>query len=150
MKNPISEQFIEVAPGGIYTLVVPTGIMHRANLLSNMSGGLVDISANLTAGTEFSVSRIPDPIRNMGVNQLRVVVWKHLTTAGTPSQSVWYLAGDSKRQFRKHQRWAAEFQRATPAQLGGDDFKRDVITKVRGGFNSGMRSVDDKFVIKNG
>jgi len=147
-----NSQYVNVAADGQYKIVVPTGNMHRAMLLhaGGMGGGLVDISSNKTAGTETNITRVPDFLKSMGVKGITIIPWKLLPTAGTASQSIWYLCGDSKKQFRKHQVWGSEFQQATAAQLGGDDFKKDVVFKVRGGFNSGFRAVDDKYVIKNG
>lgn len=148
MVNPRSGQYVDVIGNGAMKLVVPVGLEARALLLTT-PGTMNYVSQNSSAGTQSSMIRTPDGMQRLGVGSLQVVVWNKLSTAATASQSVWYLAGDSTKQFRKHQQWATEFMRASQPQLGGDDFKRDVILSVRGGFRAGFRAVDDKYVIMN-
>ena len=143
-------QYIDVLNGKPLKIVVPFGLEQRATLLS-APGAMAQIDKNASAGTESAFVRVPDYIKNLlqGQPVIQVVVWSKLPTTATASQSTWYLCGDTTQQFRKHQRWPVEFSRANQAQLGGEDFKRDVILSVRGGFNAGFRAVDDKFVIQN-
>lgn len=150
MKNR-NAQFIDVFGGGAMKVIVPFGIEQRANILTAL-GGAIQIGKGLAdpaVGVESSFVRVPDGIRKMGVSSVEVITWSKLDTAGTATQSTWYLAGESTQQFKLHRRWDVEFSRATPAQLGGEDFNRDVLLKARAGFNSGVRSVDDKYVIQN-
>jgi hypothetical protein len=146
MVNPRSGQYIEAIGNSIW-VVVPIALEQRARLLTAVGNGALTV---LGASTDSITTRAPDPIRQLGVQTVNVMVWNKLPETGTLSQSTWYVAGGMvKRQFRKHRRWDPEFTRASVAQLGGDDFKRDVITAVRAGFNAGFRSVDDKYVIQN-
>jgi hypothetical protein len=143
-------QYIETV-GGTITIVVPFGLEQRAGLLTAIgAGALTVISNNRAADTTESIeTRAPNPIQQLGVQTVKMVMWNKLTTANTPEQSTWYTVGSMvTNQFWKHQRWATEFSRATQAQLGGDDFKRDIVLSVRGGFNAGFRAVDDKYVIQ--
>jgi hypothetical protein len=147
MKN-FAGQFIDVIGGKPLKLVVPFSLEQRARLLA-APGAIAQIDRNAAAGTESAFVRVPNFIQNLGPSILQIVVWDKLDNAATSKESTWYLAGDSTQMFRKHQRWAVEFSRATQAQLGGEDFKRDVILSVRGGFNAGFRAVDDKYVIQS-
>jgi hypothetical protein len=146
MTNTVGQK-IDVLNGAPLRLIVPIDIEQRARFLVAPGTG-AEIRANLAAGTEYSITHVPQQIESMGVPQgIQVLMWPHLD--GNGSSSTWYLAGNSPMQFRKHQVWAPEFMRATQAQLGGDDFRRDVLLAVRAGFFSGFRAVDDKYVIKN-
>lgn len=148
MTNPRNSQIIE-AVGNSITVVVPTGLEQRARMLTAFGGGALTVmNSNQSAGTESIETRAPDPIKQLGVQTVNVKVWNKLTTASTPSESTWYVTGLAKKMWKKHQRWPVEFNRASAAQLGGDDFKRDIILAVRGGFNAGMRAVDDKYTIQ--
>lgn len=142
----LNSQYVNVMGGGL-TIVVPTALISRASLLQ--SAMHADIQQNSTAGTEYQITRVPDPIKNiLNGASIRVVHWKLLTSAATAIQSTWYLAGNSGAQFRKHESWPVEFSRATPAQLGQDDFNKDIIAKFKTGFRAGFRAVDDKYVIQ--
>jgi hypothetical protein len=128
-------------------VVVPTGLEQTARLLTAPGATQYQPSPGCTVATQMV--RVPDAMRTaMGVQSVQVVYWNKLTEANTVSQSTWYLAGNSKRQFVKHQRWATQFSRASAAQLGGDDFQRDVLMKFSAGFNAGFRAIDDKYVIQ--
>ena len=149
MKN-YQSQYIDVFAGGPLKIIVPIALEQRAKMLA-MTGAGAEIRSNDSAGTAMNILHVPDYIKAMGVSSVQVIVWKllpSLTSTSAPN-SVWYLAGASQKQFRKHQRWPTEFGRATQAQLGGDDFRRDVLFSVRAGFNAGFRAVDDKYVISN-
>lgn len=142
-------QLIEVTGAEPLKIIVPYTLEQRAAALTAL-GGMARIDTNAAAGTESSLLQVPDFIqKNFGIRSAIVIPWRLLTAAATASQSVWYLGGLTKRMWRAHRRWDTEFTRASPAQLGGDDFKRDVITKVRGGFNKGFRCVDDKYTVKS-
>lgn len=141
-------QYINTIGNGPLTVVIPFGLEGYARQIL-APGAMNQIVNNPnTAGTEYAITRVPDFINNLGVSSIRLLMWDKLPTHATASQSTWYLAGDSKKAARKHQRWGVEFDRATPAQLGGEDFKRDVLMSVRAGFNAGTRFVDDKYVIQ--
>ena len=142
----VKGQLIETIPATGLTLVVPYGLAQRASILK--SSVLTVTDTNNSASTENIQMRAINPLANLGIQgTVNVLVWNKLTTAATASQSAWYLAGNSKLQFKRHMRWDVEFNEATPAQLGGDDFTKDVIYKVRSGFNTGFRAVDDKYVV---
>ena len=142
----VKGQLIEVIPATGLTLVVPYGLAQRASILK--SSVLTVTDTNNSAATENIQMRAINPLANLGIQgTVNVLVWNKLTTSATASQSPWYLAGNSKLQFKRHMRWDVEFNEATPAQLGGDDFLKDVIYKVRAGFNTGFRAVDDKYVV---
>jgi len=148
MQN-IAGQDIDVSVAGPIKIVVPQALAFRARMAINPFA-THDTNANESAGTESLMMRVPDAVRvGLGIDQIEVIVWKKLPQAATADNSIWYLAGDSMKQFRRHVRWPVEFSRATPAQQGSDEFKRDVVMSVRAGFNSGPRSVDDKYVIQN-
>ena len=85
----------------------------------------------------------------MGASSLNVLVWNKLAQEGTAANSKWYLAGNTMQALICHECWAVEFAQATPAQMGGDDFDRDVLFKTRGGCKIGFGAIDDKFVIQN-
>ena len=141
-------QYIDVMSGGL-TIVVPTALVSRATLLANSIHS--DIVGNSTAGTEFNITRVPEPFKNLMPqgSSVKIIVWRLLTSAATAIQSVWYLAGDAQKQFRKHECWGVEFSKASPAQLGQDDFNKDIIAKFKAGFYAGFRAIDDKYVISN-
>lgn len=149
MKN-YQNQFIDTIGQAGLTIVVPFSLAQRANLLASPSA-MVQIDQNLAAGTESAFVRVPEYLRSMtgGAGTMKVLSWNKLDNEATDENSKWYLCGNSKEQFKKHQVWPAEFNRATAAQMGGDDYKRDVIVGVRGGLYAGFRAVDDKFVIRN-
>jgi hypothetical protein len=141
-------QYIDVINGQALTVVAPFGLEGIARQLL-APGAMNQIVNNPnTSGTEFNITRVPDFINSLGVSSIKLIIWDKLPTAGTASQSTWYLAGDSKQAARKHQRWGVEFDRATAAQLGGEDFKKDRLMAFRAGFNAGTRFVDDKYVIQ--
>jgi hypothetical protein len=149
-------QFIDVIQGQPLKLVVPIVLAERARMMA-APGVSTEIRAPFATdaalasakATAFNVLHIPDFLRNMGVPFLRVIPWRLLTNAGTASESTWYLAGNSQKQFRRHRRWDTEFRRASQAELGGADFRRDVLVSFRAGWNVGFRCVDDKYVIVN-
>ena len=148
METPTTAQKIDVIQGGTLKLVVPLKLAQRASLLS-APGALMDIARNASAGTESPMLRVPDWIRNMGIAGVQTIVWPKLVSAATAIQSTWYLGGRTDLQFRKHQRWAAEFTRAGAAELGNVGFTKDIIAQVKAGFNAGFRAVDDKYCIQN-
>ena len=160
MRNS-KDDYIETMGNGGIRLVVPIGLVNIANILGasilttvqvgTVSGALPsDVAATPTMdnSTEIIQMRAPMPLQNMGIPTVTVRMWKRLAGYSTQLRaSDWYLAGDCKNQFKRHCRWEVEFNEATPAQMGGDDFNKDVIFKVRGGFNSGFNAVDDKYNI---
>lgn len=149
MKNPRSSQYIQTI-GDTAWIVIPFALEQRAGLLTAFgNGALTVIDKNVAAGSESIQTRAPDPIKQLGVSTIQFLVWNKLAEHATPSSSTWYFTGMPQKQFRKHQRWPTEFGRATQAQLGGDDFKRDIIVAVRGGFNCGFRSVDSVYCVQS-
>lgn len=148
MKN-VQGQQIETVGGNVLKLVMPHALEQRARLLTALQTG-IEHRANASAGTEFGIFHTPQWLQNIGVKGIQPVLWRKLPSAGTLSQSIWYLTAMPGRQFKQHRRWDVEFSTASQAQLGGEDFRRDVLMSVKGGFNAGFRHVDDKYVIKNG
>ena len=147
MQN-VAGQGIDVMASGPLKVVVPQALTFRARLAVNPLS-MHQNDSNPSTGTERFFTRTPDAIRiATGVDMIEVIEWRKLAEAGTADNSTWYLAGDSKKQFVRHVRWPVEFSRATPAQQGHDEFKRDVVLSVRAGFNAGFRAVDDKYVIQ--
>lgn len=150
MKN-LKNQFIQTINGPL-RIVVPFGLEQRAKLLAAAGTGAevrgLGLAGGAATNTDFSVFHAPDWIKKMGVPSIEVIVWDLLDPGNPASQSVWYACGDSQKQFRKQKRWGAEFNVATQAQLGGEDFRRDILMSARATANVGFRSVDDKYVIQ--
>jgi len=148
MQN-VAGQDIDVMAGGPLKVVVPQALTFRARLAVNPLS-MHQTDANVSGGAESFLTRTPDAIRiATGVDMIEVIEWRKLTENVTPDNSTWYLAGDSTKQFRRHVVWPVEFLRATPAQQGHNEFKRDVVLSFRAGFNAGFRSVDDKYVVQS-
>lgn len=145
----VKGQLIETIGNGPMKIIVPYALEQRAKMLASPTAGM-EIRANAAAGTAYSIVHVPEYVKNMGVQSLEVIVWNKLPTNSTTfGQATWYLGGDTKKQFRKHVRWNPQFDRADAAQMGGEDFRRDVVGSYRAGFNCGFNAVDDKYVIKS-
>ena len=156
MKNA-NGQYIDTI-GAKLTLLVPYGLLQRA---SQMLASVMAVTGPVTAGAgsagtstgtgiEVVQMRAGNPMQHLGIGALDLVMWKKLDNDGSAptTDSTWYLVGDSQKQLRMHRRWGVEFSEATPAQMGGDDFRKDVIYKIRAGFNAGPRCVDDKYIVQ--
>ena len=145
----IKGQLIEAVGSGPLKLIVPYQLEQRAKMLASPTAGM-EIRANAAAGTAYSIMHVPEYVKNMGAQSLEVIVWNKLPTNSTTfGQATWYLGGDTKKMFRKHIRWRPQFDKADAAQMGGEDFRRDIIGSYRAGMNVGMNAVDDKYMIKS-